>query len=203
MLICSGIRSSSIGVWGRLVNCVLSLCAPWEFDFFVPSRFKHIPAKPWMLYVLIPCSRKPMNLLTRAVTLTPNFFIFFSSLHNSAELKVSKQRRAHAPLCGSHPFARSVHIHECVCTGIYECEDGPFLPLKMTHKTSVLATYPVKAALGMPFSALKDLWLSPLHTGDQPHLGKKKKKVPSTSRGSCPGGYQAPCPRASLLHLLV
>lgn len=151
MLICSGILSSSIGVWGRLVNCALSLCAPWEFDFFVPSRFKHIPAKPWMLYVLIPKSKKPMNLLTRAVTLTPFFFFFFvpSQQHRAESLQT--EPRSRTAVWFSALLACSVHIRECVCTGIYECEDGPFLPLKMTHKTSVLATYPVKAALGMPF----------------------------------------------------
>ena len=103
--------------------------------------------------------KNPMNLLTHAV-------------HNSTELKIFRKRRAHAPLCASCPVPCSSHIHECVCTGIYECEDGPFLPLKMTHKTSVLATYPVKAAWGDALSALKDLWLSLLHTGDQPHFGK-------------------------------
>ncbi len=29
-----------------------------------------------------------------------------------------------------------------------------------------------ESSLGDALSALKDLWLSPLHTGDQPHLGK-------------------------------
>lgn len=53
--------------------------------------------------------------------------------------------------CGVYPYPSLVNIRECVCTESYECEDGPFLPLKMTHKTSVLATYVVKAAWGMPF----------------------------------------------------
>lgn len=60
MLICPGILSSSNGVWGRLVNCVFSLYALWEFDFFVQSRFKHILVKPWMLYVLIRCNEKTL-----------------------------------------------------------------------------------------------------------------------------------------------
>lgn len=62
-----------------------------------------------------------------------------------------KKSLADAPSCGAYPHPSLVHIHECVCVGIYECEDAPFLPLKMTHKTSVLATYAVKAAWGMPF----------------------------------------------------
>lgn len=153
MLICSGILSSSIGVWGRLVNCVLSLCAPWEFDFFVPSRFKHIPAKPWMLYVLIPCSRKTYEPVDTRCYLNSFFFLVFFSVPSQQHRAESLQTepRSRTAVWFSALFACSVHIRECVCTGIYECEDGPFLPLKMTHKTSVLATYPVKAALGMPF----------------------------------------------------
>lgn len=57
MLICSGILASWKGVGGRLVNRVFSLRGPWECDFFVPSRFKHIPVKPWILWALIPCSK--------------------------------------------------------------------------------------------------------------------------------------------------
>lgn len=89
----------------------------------------------------------------------------------SAEPKGFKKSPADALPWGPYPYPCLVHIHECVCTGIYECEDGPFLPLKMTHKTSVLATYAVKAAWGMPFQHSRTSgWV--LHTGDQPHLGK-------------------------------
>lgn len=65
---------------------------------------------------------------------------------------------------------------EYVCVGVYECENAPFSPLKMTHKTSVTATYVVKEAWGVSLSALEDLWLSPLHTADHPHLGGVYKK---------------------------
>lgn len=151
MLIWSGTLSSSKGVWGRLVNCVFSPRAPWEFDFFVQSRFKHIPVKPWMLYALIPCSQTTYEPVVTGCYLNSGLKLDPLSLHSSTELRIFKKSAAHALPCGFFPFPCSVHIHECVCTGIYECEDVPFLPLKMTHKTSVLATYPVKAAWGMPF----------------------------------------------------
>lgn len=73
----------------------------------------------------------------------------------SGEPEAPKKSPADALPCGPCPHPCSVHIHECVCTGIYECEDGPFLPLKMTHKTGVLATYALKAARGMPFQHLR------------------------------------------------
>lgn len=34
-----------------------------------------------------------------------------------------------------------------------------------------------ESSLGDALSALEDLWLSPLHTADQPHLGKKKSPL--------------------------
>lgn len=68
----------------------------------------------------------------------------FDSCREPEACKIKKKRKEKSPAdalpCGPHPHPCLVHIHKCVCTGIYECEDGPFLPLKMTHKTDVLAT---------------------------------------------------------------
>lgn len=168
MLICSGILSSSIGVWGRLVNCVLSLCAPWEFDFFVQSRFKHIPAKPWMLYVLIPW--KPLNLLTHAVALTPFLFFAPSQQHRAENLQTEPRSRTAVwflPFCLLSPYPW-VCLHWDLWMwrwSILATQDG--------SQDQRFGHLPSESSLGDALSALKDLWLSPLHTGDQPHLGKK------------------------------
>lgn len=111
--------------------------------------------------------------------------------------KASLKSPADALACGTYPYPSLVHIHECVCIGIYECEDGPFLPLKMTHKTSVLATYAVKAASGMPFQHSRTSGWVPFTR----EISLTWEKVPALCRGSCPEGWCSSCPRASLLHL--
>lgn len=107
-----------------------------------------------------PLDKRTVMLTLLVLTLHPPFFFFLLSgglkrkrvsFTPSGEPEALKKSPADALPCGPYPHPCSVHIHECVCTGIYECEDGPFLPLKMTHKTGVLATYALKAAWGMPF----------------------------------------------------
>ena len=90
-----------------------------------------------------------------------------------------------------------VHIHKCVCPRIYECEDGPLSPLKMPHQTSVLDTLAGESSPGDGLSALKDLWLSSLHTGDQLPRGD----APLLFSGWCPEGRPLLVRGACLLHL--
>lgn len=165
MLICSGMLSSSNGVWGRLVNCVFSLCAPWEFDFFVQSRFKHIPVKPWMLYVLIPCSKRPMNLLTHVVTLTP-FFCPFTTALSWKSSKTTRTAVWFLPLSLLSPYPW-VCLHWDLWMWRWS-----ILATQDDSQDQRFGHLPSESSLGDALSALKDLWLSLLHTGDQPHFGK-------------------------------
>lgn len=217
MLIWSGILSCYKGVWGRLFNCVFSLCGPWECDFFVPSRFKHIPVKPWILWALTPCIKKnPMDLLILATRWGPGLYIdcylnlvlkpdlFFSvcglkmllSYQCQAKKKLQKEPR----WCTTMWFLSVLSPYPCMCL---------HWDLWM-WRWSILATQDdsqdrhfghldSESSLGNALSALEDLWLSLLHMGDQPHLGKNK--VPGLYRGSYPEGCGVPCLKASLLHL--